>query len=221
MNLIRIFDFMLCAISLLFLMPLLFFVMAILKLTGEHKIFYLQDRVGLNGKSFKLVKFATMLENSAEFGSVTVSGDPRILPFGVLLRKSKLNELPQLWNILIGDMSLIGPRPLTLEAFDLYHKNLRLIIKSVKPGLSGVGSIAFRNEEEILSEQDNPMDFYKSQVVPFKGELEAWFVKNQSIRLYLKLIFLTLLVVLMPKKKIPWGFINLEPTPPLALKKYF
>jgi lipopolysaccharide/colanic/teichoic acid biosynthesis glycosyltransferase len=202
-------------------MPLLFIVMTILKLTGEHKIFYLQDRVGLNGKSFKLVKFATMLENSAEFGTVTVSGDPRILPFGALLRKSKLNELPQLWNILIGDMSLIGPRPLTSEAFDLYHNNLMLIIKSVKPGLSGVGSIAFRNEEEILSGQDNPMDFYKSQIVPFKGELEAWFVKNQSICLYLKLIFLTLLVVFMPKKKIPWGFINLEPNPPLALKKYF
>ena len=124
--------------------------------TGEHKIFYRQKRVGLNGVSFNLLKFATMLVNSPNLpgGDITSGNDPRVLPIGKFLRKTKLNELPQLVNVILGDISLVGPRPLTPNNFSFYDKKTQEIIKKVKPGLTGIGSIVFRDEESII--QNSP-----------------------------------------------------------------
>ena len=117
----RLLDILLSGIALLVFSPLMIPISIILKLTGEGEIFFLQERIGKGGHKFKLIKFATMLKNSANIGTgtVTVKGDPRVLPVGKFLRKTKINELPQLLNILVGDMSVIGPRPLTSQTFEL------------------------------------------------------------------------------------------------------
>ncbi len=195
---IRLFDIVLSLFALLLFLPLLLPIMLILRVTGEGEVFYCQKRVGINERNFWLLKFATMVKNSADIGTgtLTLKDDPRVLPFGKFLRKTKLNELPQLFNVLIGDMSLIGPRPLTRETFNLYNYDARQIISSTKPGLSGVGSIVFRNEENFLADQVDPKIFYATKIAPSKEALEIWFVSNKSISLYFSLILTTIYVVL-------------------------
>ena len=146
---IRFFDVLLSAIALFILLPLFLPITILLKSTGEGEVFFLQERIGKDGKKFMLFKFATMLKNSPNIGTATVTmkNDPRVLPVGRFLRKTKINELPQLLNIFFGDMSVIGPRPLTSEAFESYSDNTKYLIKKVRPGLSGIGSIVFRAEE--------------------------------------------------------------------------
>ena len=152
---IRILDIIFSLLALLFLCPVLLPIALVLRLTGEGEIFFVQERVGSNERPFGLIKFATMLKDSPQTGtgSITVRNDPRVLPVGRILRKTKINELPQLLNVLAGDMSVIGPRPLTKNHFNHYPPNLRKLIGSVRPGLSGVGSIVFRDEERLLSDK--------------------------------------------------------------------
>ena len=144
-----------------------------------------------------------MLKNSENTGAgtVTLKNDYRVLPFGKFLRKTKLNELPQLFNILKGDMSVIGPRPLHQKQFSFYTENDQKLISSIKPGLSGVSSIIFRDEDKILQNTSDPDKTYKKNITPKKAKLEKWYVQNRSIYLYLKLIILTLIVVLIPSVK--------------------
>ena len=144
----RFFDIFFSGIAILLLSPLLVPIAILLRLTGEGEVFFLQDRIGKDGKIFKLFKFATMLKNSPNIGTgtVTMKEDPRVLPVGKFLRKTKINELPQLLNIFFGDMSVIGPRPLTTETFAAYSENTQSLIGLVRPGLSGLGSIIFRGE---------------------------------------------------------------------------
>ncbi len=177
-------------------------VAVLLRLTGEGEIFYLQERVGKCGQLFKLIKFATMLKNSSVIGTgtITVKDDPRVLPMGKFLRKSKINELPQLLNVLVGDMSLIGPRPLTVQTFQSYQADIQKIVKRVRPGLSGIGSIIFRDEENILSDSENAKQFYSNVIAPYKGDLECWFVENRSLRLYFVTIFFTIAVIVFPNR---------------------
>jgi len=187
----------------LVLSPLLIPIMIALKLTGEGEVFYVQQRVGKGGKMFGLLKFATMLKDSPNIGTgtITVKNDPRVLPFGGFLRKTKINELPQLLNILKGDMSIIGPRPQDNRCFVVFDDEDQENIKKVRPGLSGVGSIIFRDEESLLDGQASLEDkeaFYDNVISPYKGKVEAWFVKHQSIGLYFKLIWMTVLAVLSP-----------------------
>ena len=158
----RFFDLLLSSSALVFLSPLFVPIMLILRLTGEGEVFYLQERVGKGGRTFHLFKFATMLKNSPSIGTgtITIIDDPRILPFGKFLRKTKINELPQLLNVLYGDMSLIGPRPLTEETFSAYPPESKIQIQLVRPGLSGIGSIIFRNEEELLSNSKDAKGLY-------------------------------------------------------------
>ena len=146
----RFFDILFSLISLLFFSPLFFIIIIILKLTGEGEIFFLQKRSGKDEKEFKIIKFATMLKNSPYLGAkdITLKDDPRVLKFGKFLRKTKINELPQLINILIGDMSVVGPRPLTKEQFSNYDVNSKKLISSIEPGLTGIGSVVFRDEEK-------------------------------------------------------------------------
>ena len=199
----RFFDILFSGLALLVLSPLLIPIMIILKFTGEGEIFYVQQRVGKDGKMFGLLKFATMLKDSPNLGTgaITVKGDPRVLPVGKFLRKTKINELPQLLNILKGDMSIIGPRPITKEQFSIYSQDTQEDIKKILPGLSGIGSIIFRDEEEILSrnEIEDKLYFHENIISPYKGKVESWYIKNQSLGLYFKLIYLTILIVVIPE----------------------
>ena len=149
----RFFDIVFSGIALVLLSPLLLPLIFILRVTGEGEIFFPQSRVGRGGKNFKLYKFATMLKDSPNMGTgtVTVKNDPRVLPMGGFLRKTKINELPQLINIFNGDMSVIGPRPQTQRCFDAFPLSSQNEIIKVRPGLSGIGSIIFRNEEDMIS----------------------------------------------------------------------
>lgn len=196
----RFFDILFSSLAILLLSPLLVLIVFILRFTGEGEIFFRQARVGKDKASFGLLKFATMLKASEGMGAgtVTLKDDFRVLPFGKVLRKTKLNELPQLFNIFLGDMSIIGPRPLHKKQFSFYSLDDQLIIASTMPGLSGVGSIIFRDEEKILQNSSDPDTTYKVEITPKKAALEKWYVKNKSIGLYFKLICLTVIAVISP-----------------------
>lgn len=193
----RFLDVVLSSLALVVLVPFLLPVIAILRYTGEGEVFYIQERVGRGGNTFSLYKFATMLKNSPNIGAgeITVRGDPRVLPFGKFLRKSKLNELPQLWNIFIGDMSVVGPRPMVLNTYALYPERVRQKLNTIRPGLTGIGSIVFRDEERYLADRAEPMEFYREQIIPYKSDLELWFVENNTLWLYTKIIFVTAWVI--------------------------
>lgn len=219
----RFFDILFSALAIVLLSPILIIVSILLKITG-YDVLYKQKRVGLKGKIFNVYKFTTMVKNSENIGAgtLTMKNDSRVLPIGKFLRKSKLNELPQLLNILKGDMSIIGPRPQDIEGFNAFKKEEQGIIVKVRPGLSGIGPIIFRNEDEIMdkSEVQDKKLFYNEYIAPYKGEIEAWYVKNKNLYLYFALIIMTLYVVLCPKRKINYleifrGF----PLPPKGLSE--
>jgi lipopolysaccharide/colanic/teichoic acid biosynthesis glycosyltransferase len=200
----RMLDFTLSGLGILILSPLLLPIICILRVSGEGEIFYIQPRVGMNGKLFGLLKFATMLKESPNIGSgeITIKNDPRVLPLGKFLRKSKINELPQLWNILIGDMSVVGPRPMVPNTYANYSAEAQEILNTVRPGLTGIGSIIFRDEERLLEGRKDPVGFYNENITPYKSDLEVWFVQNNSLWLYIKAIFVTAWVVVFPASKI-------------------
>ncbi|HBR17153.1 MAG TPA: lipid carrier--UDP-N-acetylgalactosaminyltransferase [Deltaproteobacteria bacterium] len=212
----RFFDILFSGFALLVLSPLLVPVMIVLKLTGEGYIFYVHSRVGRYGRIFKLLKFATMLKNSPNLGTgdITVKNDTRVLPFGRVLRKTKINELPQLINIFLGDMSIVGPRPLTPKNFSSYFEGVQAAIATQRPGLTGIGSIVFRDEERLLEHADNKIVFYNSVISPYKGQLELWYIKNKSLVNYFLIIFATAWVVLFPKSQIIWRLFKDLPKPP-------
>jgi len=200
----------------LVLSPLLLPIMLLLRLTSEGEVFYFQQRIGYLNKPFMIYKFATMLKNSSKMkgGYITVKNDPRLTFLGGFLRKSKINELPQLLNILLGQMSVVGPRPQTEIYFSLYSKNVKKNIIKVKPGLTGVGSVVFRDEESLFDLAEDPHIFDRNILVPYKGELEIWFSKNISVFLYFKLIFLTAYVLFFPSKRYTFSLLRDLPKPP-------
>ena len=161
-----------------------------------------------------------MLKDSPNLttGTITVKNDPRILPVGRLLRKTKINELPQLFNVLRGDMSLVGPRPLSQQTFSFYSDDIQRKVVGVRPGLSGIGSIVFRNEEEILLQGAGSVETYSDQIAPYKGELESWFVDNCNLWLYFKCLVATLVVVGTSNSKLVWWIFPNLPTPPASLR---
>ena len=203
----RIIDVLLSLSALFVLLPLSIPIVVILILTGENKVFYLQNRVGFKNENFKIIKFATMLSNSANMGSgsITLKNDPRVLPFGSFLRKTKINELPQILNIIIGDLSIVGPRPQMRVDFEKYSNEIQQKIYNVRPGLTGIGSIVFRDEESLISvasEKENPHDFYKRVIAPYKGKLEIWYHSNRSIFLDFQLIFITAWAIVFPETRL-------------------
>ena len=202
----RLLDIFISVVALLLLSPLFFVLIIILKFSAEGEVFYLQERFGLHNRKFYIIKFATMLKNSINLGtgSITVKNDPRVTKIGHFLRKSKINELPQIINILKGDISLVGPRPLVLNTFNAYNDSVKSKIYRVKPGLTGIGSIVFRDEESLISSinDEDPHKFYKRVIAPRKGNLELWYQDNCSLILDIKLIFLTAWVVIFPKSKL-------------------
>ncbi|MEI6411933.1 MAG: sugar transferase, partial [Bacteroidota bacterium] len=179
----RFFDIIAALLILLLLTPLLLPILFLLRITGEGEVFYFQQRIGFKNRPFSIWKFATMLKNSPNIGTgtITLRNDPRVTPMGGFLRKSKINELPQIINVIIGNMSLVGPRPLDERAFSSYPDNIKSAIYNVKPGITGVGSVVFRDEELLISSSNlPPRDFYRDHIAPYKGELELWYQKHQS-----------------------------------------
>jgi lipopolysaccharide/colanic/teichoic acid biosynthesis glycosyltransferase len=217
---IRLLDICLSFLALVALSPLLIPVALILKFTGEHEIFYLQARIGAKGQSFNIYKFATMLKASPAMGpgTVTVRDDPRVLPFGKFLRKTKLNELPQLLNILFGHMSVIGPRPVTSREYGTYSNAARAAIETVMPGLSGIGSVIFRDEEALMSLDADPRLVYEKYIGPYKGQVEQWYASRLTVGLYVHLIYLTVYVVLKPDSDIVWSSFKDLPVPPTEIQ---
>ncbi len=217
----RFFDIILSSMAIIVLSPILIIVSIILKFTGENEVFYSQKRVGKYGESFGVLKFATMLKDSPNIGAgeITLQDDPRVLPFGKFLRKSKINELPQLWNIFIGDMSIVGPRPMVPNTYAKYDFKARASLNSTRPGLTGVGSIIFRDEEKLLEDKQNAREFYDNNIIPFKAKLEMWYVDNASLSLYMKCIIITAWVVFFPRSRAHLNFLGNLPEIPESLKQ--
>lgn len=214
-------DILLSFFALLVLSPLLLPIVIGLLFTGENYVFYFQERIGFKNKKFNIYKFATMLKDSPNLGTGlhTTNQDPRILPMGGFLRKTKINELPQLFNIFFGSMSIIGPRPLVDKTFEPYSEIVKKHIYNVKPGLSGIGSIVFRDEENLLSNSKIPLDdFYRIHISPYKGELELWYQKKISFYTDSIIIFLTLWVVLFPDSDLVFKVFDDLPSKPDFLK---
>ncbi|HEY8127902.1 MAG TPA: sugar transferase [Hyphomicrobium sp.] len=211
----RTLDIVLSGLALLVLVPFLLPIALALRLTGEGEIFYLQERIGRYGRPFRIFKFATMLKDSPNLagGDVTVGNDPRVLPLGQILRATKINELPQLWNILVGDMSIIGPRPLTPRIYAPFPDSYKKAIAPLRPGLSGIGSVEFRDEERLLSNADNRDNDYVELITPYKAALEEWYARNCSVTTDLRLIVLTVVAVLKPDFESTSSFLDLPPPP--------
>ena len=214
-------DFFLALLSLIILTPLMFPIIIGLLLTGEGYVWFKQKRVGYRNSKFTIWKFATMLKDSENMkgGIITTLNDSRITPMGGFLRSSKINELPQLMNILNGEMSFIGPRPVMQKSFDTYPEDVKSFIYNVKPGLSGLGSLVFRNEEEIITRiKEKGLDtweYYKNEIYPYKGDLEKYYQENKGLFIDLKILIATLISVLIPKLNISDFFFSNAP------KKHF
>lgn len=200
----RSFDILLSGLAIIILSPAFIIVALLIKLTGED-VFFLQHRVGLNEKLFKIIKFTTMSKGSEKLGYITTSADPRPTRLGRFLRKTKINEIPQLINVFMGNMSMVGPRPLLRIHAEIYPEDTRRKIYSMKPGIVGVGSIYFHNEENLLASVDNASQYYEKIVMPKKAELELWYNQNWSILFDLRLFLLSFLVVLRLKSQISFG----------------
>jgi lipopolysaccharide/colanic/teichoic acid biosynthesis glycosyltransferase len=198
----RVLDLLLATIALLLLSPILIPVIIGLKLTGEGHVLYLQTRVGYRNVYFEIFKFATMVKDSPNMGSgtITVRNDPRLTPMGTFLRKTKINELPQIINVIKGDMSIVGPRPVDIKAFEAYTPEIQAKIYNSKPGITGIGSIIFRNEEELISNSPlPPYEYYKQFIAPYKGAVEMWYQEHKSLWKDILLIFLTVWVIIFTK----------------------
>jgi len=215
---IRMIDIACSLTSLVVFSPIFLPVYGILKLTAMHQAFYVQPRIGRKGIEFGLFKFVTMVPGAEHMsgGFLTGKDDPRVLPLGRVLRKTKLNELPQLLNILFGQMSFVGPRPLPRPHFDLYSPEVKRVITAVPPGLTGIGSVVFRDEEGILNriETDRKL-FHDTVITPYKGSLELWYCRNRNLRTHFLLILLTAWTLVRPHTVV-WSriFPGLPPVPP-------
>jgi lipopolysaccharide/colanic/teichoic acid biosynthesis glycosyltransferase len=192
---IRVLDFLFSFIGLTLLLPFFIFIGLVIKLSSKGSVFYKQSRVGLNGVDFDVFKFRTMRQNSDKLGLITVGGrDPRITSVGYFLRKYKLDELPQLFNVLIGDMSLVGPRPEVKKYVELYNEEQKGVL-SIRPGITDWASIYYRNENEILGNSINPEHDYINLIMPNKLKYNFIYISKYNFFEYFKIIFNTFLVI--------------------------
>lgn len=193
---IRILDVFFSIIGLVLLSPILFIISVIILIESKGGIFYLQERIGKNGIPFKLFKFRSMAVGSDSKGLLTVGmNDARITKSGQFIRKYKMDELPQLINVLKGEMSLVGPRPEVKKYVDLYTETQRKVL-TVKPGMTDLASIEFSNENELLENQENPEKYYIKEIMPKKIELNMMFIENPNLVNYFKLILKTSLKII-------------------------
>lgn len=193
---IRFFDFVLSLVGLVILAPI-FIVLAVwIKIDSMGPVFYKQIRVGQNGKDFSLFKFRSMVVDADKKGLITIGGrDPRITRSGYFIRKYKLDELPQLINVLVGDMSLVGPRPEVKKYVELYTDEQQKVL-SVKPGITDYASIEYMDENEILGKSTDPEKTYIEEIMPEKIKYNMKYIKNRSLIEYFKIIFLTILKII-------------------------
>jgi len=201
----RILDLLLSVTLIILLSPIFVVITFSLFLFNQRDIFYRQRRIGSKNKVFGILKFSSMLKNSENLpgGTITLRNDPRVTWIGKILRITKLNELPQLFNVLIGEMSFVGPRPLIKEGFDLYPPDVQSFVYQSKPGITGIASIIFRDEEKLVSESRMaPMDYYIIYIFPYKGQLEKWYNENRSLWVDFLILFLTGLKIILPNSKL-------------------
>jgi len=189
----RIFDFLTSFLGLILVSPLLLIIAVLIKLDSPGPVFYRGERVGQHGKIFRIFKFRTMVPNAEKLGGPsTAADDPRLTKFGKFLRRHKLDELPQLINILKGEMSLVGPRPEVPSEVALYDPETKEIILSVKPGLTDLATLENLHEEEVLKGAKDPHEAYRRLIQPQKLRLAKEYVKKRSFWLDLKIILKTL-----------------------------
>ena len=187
----RLFDFFGSLCGLIVLLPFLLLIALCIKFDSKGPVFFRQLRVGLNGNLFRIHKFRTMMVNSESSGSLTVGNDTRITKSGQFLRKSKLDELPQLLDVVLGKMSLVGPRPEVKEFIDEYPEKVRKEVLSVRPGITDLASIEMIDENEIIGKYDNPRQAYIEIILPIKQKYYLDYVQSQSVWLDIKIIFMT------------------------------
>ena len=211
----RLLDIIFSGVALLILLPLLVPLFLILRFTGEGEVFYRQLRVGFRGEKFNIYKFATMLRDSPNIGAgtLTMKNDPRVLPVGAFLRKTKINELPQLLNIFIGDMSFVGPRPLVPEGEKNYTQDQARTTRSVRPGVTGIGSLILRDEESYYAHRSDAREFYIHVISPYKASLEIWYINHSSVTLNMLILVSTALAVIVPSWDVARFFNSLPDMP--------
>jgi lipopolysaccharide/colanic/teichoic acid biosynthesis glycosyltransferase len=193
----RLFDFLSVTIGLIFLSPLFFLIALAIKWDSKGEVLFKQIRVGQYGKLFHVLKFRTMVTDAEKKGAkITTGGDPRITRIGTFLRKYKFDALPQLINVLKGEMSLVGPRPEVPEYVEFYPENLKQIIFTVPPGITDRASIEYRDENEILANSDDPVRDYREKVLPIKLEYYRKYVQERSFWLDFGLILSTLGIII-------------------------
>lgn len=188
----RLFDIIASLVGIIILSPFFISISFLVVITSGFPVFYLQNRVGKNNTDFKVFKFRTMFKDSDQKGLLTVGGrDPRITSIGYFLRKHKLDELPQLFNVLFGSMSLVGPRPEVRKYVGLYNEEQKRVL-SVQPGITDYASLEYINENDLLAKSQNPEETYIKEVMPAKLQLNLKYIKEAGLGTDLKLIFRTL-----------------------------
>ena len=189
----RVFDILCSFFGLVVLSPVLLVVSVLVAVTSPGGVFFRQERIGKDGRPFRIFKFRSMRKDNAGL-KITTGNDSRITPVGRFLRKSKIDELPQLINVLVGDMSFVGPRPEVADYVDLYTPYQRQVLL-VRPGITGLASIRFRNENDLLTASDDPNRTYVEQIMPRKIDLDLEYIPHASVFYDIKLIFQTFAVV--------------------------
>jgi lipopolysaccharide/colanic/teichoic acid biosynthesis glycosyltransferase len=218
----RSIDLFASSALLLVLTPLMIPVALALRFSAEGEVFYRQTRMGFRNRKFRILKFATMLKNSPNMltGSLTLPDDPRVTSVGSFLRKTKINELPQIVNVLTGDMSLVGPRPQVEQDFMDFPEEIRKVVYNAKPGITGIGSIIFRDQESLFARAEgNPRQFYRHHIAPYKGAVEVWYQRRASLLTDITLIGLTVWYLLFPKSKLVFQVFRDLPELPEALSE--
>lgn len=191
----RIFDIICSLLGLIILLPILLLISLLVIINNGFPVFYLQTRVGKNSSDFKLFKFRSMYKDADKKGLLTVGGrDPRVTPIGYFLRKYKLDELPQLLNVLFGTMSLVGPRPEVRKYVDLYNQEQNKVLLA-KPGITDYASLEYFSENELLAKSNNPEDTYIKEIMPAKLKLNLKYIEQQNLWVDLRIISLTILKI--------------------------
>jgi lipopolysaccharide/colanic/teichoic acid biosynthesis glycosyltransferase len=192
----RISDCLLAAVGLILLLPLMAVIALLIKLDSSGSALFAHERVGRHGRKFKLLKFRTMVQDAPKLGgAITAGHDPRITRIGRLLRATKLDELPQLWNVLKGEMSLVGPRPEVEQYVQLWEPELRKQVLSVRPGITGLTQIRYRHEERLLAQQSDSEKYYREVLLPLKLASDAEYVRRRSLLFDLSILLRTVIAL--------------------------
>lgn len=194
----RIFDFLVALLLLLLLLPVFLLVAVIIKCDTSGKVFFIQQRVGKDNQDFGIIKFRTMIADAEKNGQLTIGNDSRITRSGKFLRKYKLDELPQLFNVLKGDMSMVGPRPEVRKYVSLYNEEQKKVL-SVKPGITDPASIRFADENHLLAGCENPEEKYIREIMPAKLKLNLEYIERQSFLNDIKILFQTVFRIFLRK----------------------